>query len=89
MHEEWGKSLTGADHVTLTVALHALDRLNEARAIVNLEGKTIESKRSGLKRAHPLLATEKAMYAAFSTFWTALGLFESTGRRPVGRPEGA
>ncbi len=59
--------------VLLEVALQALDRLEEARALIAAEGLT-SGKPGGLVRLHPALKVEKEARAGFLMAWRALGL---------------
>jgi phage terminase small subunit len=56
----------------LTLALEALDRADQARAIVAGEGLVVTSERSGLSRPHPALRIEAQARAEFIKVWRVL-----------------
>ena len=63
----------------LDVAAGALDRLEQCREIIKLEGLVIDDRRVG-KIAHPLLKTENGCRAAFQSAMRALRLQPSAER---------
>jgi len=65
---------TPARLVTIEQALRCLDRLAEIRSKLASEGLTVVSQRSGVTRAHPLLAYEAKLRQQFTRLWTALNL---------------
>lgn len=76
------------DHLlTLQTALEALDRLREARELIDAEGIVVETP-SGFKRPHPALRVEVDARNGFLRSWAALGLnLDPPG--DVGRPPGS
>jgi len=62
----------------LIKGLESLDQADEAAKIVRDEGLSQVSERSGLKRQHPLLNTQKEATAFFLKVWKTLGLNRNT-----------
>ncbi len=60
----------------LLTGLEALDRADEAKAIIDSEGLTIVTESTGMARAHPLLKVEKDSRAQFVKVMISLGLFQ-------------
>ena len=54
--------------------LEALDMSDEAARVIREEGLSQTSERSGLKRQHPLLNTQKEAMTSFLKIWKVLGL---------------
>lgn len=54
--------------------LEALDQADEAARIIREEGLSTTSERSGLKRQHPLLNTQKEAMAQVTKIWKVLRL---------------
>ena len=61
--------------VGLQLAVEILDDYRNLRNIVELEGMTLTSKRSGLRRRHPLLDTYLRTRKDLFNIWKAVGLF--------------
>lgn len=55
-------------------ALEALDRAEQARLVIEGEGMTTTTERSGVAHVHPLLKVERDARAQFSKLWTDLRL---------------
>ena len=70
----------------LRVALSALDRADQASAVIAIEGLTTKTA-LGLSHAHPLLKVEKDARQQFATIWRSVGL----DREPVKwtKPDGS
>ncbi len=60
--------------VLLQSALEALDRADQAREVLDREGLTTTTKRSGVVHLHPLVRVEKDSRAQFRAAWSRLGL---------------
>jgi phage terminase small subunit len=56
------------------ISLEALDRADAAREILDVEGLTTTTKRSGVVHVHPLLKVEKEARHLFYKIWSGLGL---------------
>lgn len=65
--------------VHLSVAAEALDRLEQCREVIRVEGLVIDDKRVG-KIAHPLLKVENGCRASFQAAMRALRLAPSADR---------
>jgi len=70
--------------VTIQSALEALDRATGARDIIEREGLTVESERSGLSHLHPLLKVESEAASRFERLWLKLNLHFSGVDRFIG-----
>ena len=55
-------------------ALESLDRADEARRTVAIEGMTFTTKGTGAVHVHPLLKTEREMRSQFTRIWDLLNL---------------
>lgn len=60
--------------VLLQTALETLDRLDEVRAVLSVEGLTTTTEHTGARHVHPLLKTELELRRQFATLWGQLGL---------------
>jgi P27 family predicted phage terminase small subunit len=58
----------------LQTGLEALDRVYECREILKREGLTVQTKRTGVVHAHPLVKVEKEQRQLFMRSWSQLGL---------------
>lgn len=58
----------------LAEALAALDRLDEIRAALAVEGLTSKNERTGMVHVNPLLKAEKDAQTLFARLWTFMGL---------------
>lgn len=56
------------------VGLEALDRANEAKALIDSEGMTFKTETTGAIHVHPAVRIEKDSRALFARIWTALAL---------------
>ncbi len=59
----------------LLTGLEALDRADQAKAIIDREGLTIVTESTGMSRAHPLLKVEKDARQQFIKVMLSLGLY--------------
>jgi P27 family predicted phage terminase small subunit len=55
-------------------ALESLDRSDQARALIDKEGLTVTTARSGVAHIHPATRIEKDARMQFCTAWRQLGL---------------
>jgi len=55
-------------------ALRALDRVDQARAIIDVEGMTFTTESTGAVHVHPALRIEKDSRAQFLQAWNTLNL---------------
>jgi len=70
-----GLTIRAPGQIALFVkGLEALDQADEAARIIREEGLSQISERSGLKRQHPLLNTQKEAMACFMKVWKVLAL---------------
>lgn len=84
------KENMGADtyfYTVLRVALEAFGRLQEARALVDLEGATLKNP-AGYVREHPALKIEKEARAGFLAAIRMLNL-DQEQLGDIGRPPGS
>lgn len=65
----------------LESTLRALDRAEEARAMVEREGLTVTTASSGAVRPHPACAIEMQARKEFRIGWSRLGLIDASGER--------
>lgn len=56
------------------IGLEALDRANVAREILDEQGLTTTTKRSGVVHVHPMVKVEKESRQLFFKVWSNLGL---------------
>lgn len=74
-----GKAKTTGRQTLLQEALKALDRADQCRAVVDSEGLTSTTERSGAVHIHPAAAMELRFRAQFLTAWQGLGLGSQGG----------
>jgi phage terminase small subunit len=71
-----GHEIKSPGRITLfQTGLEALDRAEQARLLVEKEGLTTVTGRSGVSHAHPALAIEKEAKSQFVRIWKILGLY--------------
>jgi P27 family predicted phage terminase small subunit len=58
----------------LTAALEAFDRAAEARRVLEREGLTTKTKRTGAVHAHPMVKVESDARRQFARLWQGLAL---------------
>jgi phage terminase small subunit len=70
-----GENVKSPQKLTLfQTALEALDRADEAKALVDSEGLTFKTKTTGAVQVHPAVKVEKDSRALFARLWTQLSL---------------
>jgi hypothetical protein len=80
---------TPGRQVLFEEALRALDRANEARALVASEGLTSKTPATGAVHLNPTARLERDSRAQFSSLWTALGLHLGEIQEPEDIPDSA
>ena len=69
-----GETKTPGRQALLQTALESLDRADECRNIINVEGLTVTSVKTGLSHSHPLLKVEKESRQLFTKIMNDLKL---------------
>lgn len=73
-----GLTIKAPGQIALFVkGLESLDTADQAAELIREEGLSQKSERSGLRRQHPLLNTQKKLMATFLRIWKVLGLNEN------------
>jgi phage terminase small subunit len=78
-----------AELAVLQSALEALDRLESARRLIDVEGLTVVHRDTGVVRKHPAIEVEKIARSAFYQGIRQLGLREDELPKRLGRPPGS
>jgi phage terminase small subunit len=66
------KARTMQRRTLFQAALEALDRADQARAVIAAEGMTTTTKTTGALHIHPLVKVEREARSQFSQIWTSM-----------------
>jgi phage terminase small subunit len=72
------KADTVGRRVLFQAALEALDRADQARAVISAEGLVTTTRASGAVHIHPLVKCELDSRRQFASIWASLGLGETS-----------